>query len=79
MRKNPVPPAYQRVKSFVLERIQNGYWKVGDAIPGEEALARDFGVSRMTVNRAIRELSDEQIVERIQGSGSFAGELPASS
>ena len=74
MRKNPVPPAYQRVKSFVLERIQNGFWKVGDAIPGEEALARDFGVSRMTVNRAIRELSDEQIVERIQGSGTYVAQ-----
>jgi len=67
-------PAYQRVKAFVLERIHNGQWKEGDAIPGEEALARDFGVSRMTVNRAIRALSDEQIVERIQGSGTYVAQ-----
>jgi GntR family transcriptional regulator, histidine utilization repressor len=60
MSNHPTLPAYRRVKQHVLERIQNGQWKEGDAIPGEEALAREFGVSRMTVNRAIRELSDEQ-------------------
>ena len=45
-------PAYQRVKSHVLAQIQSGAWKEGDAIPGEEALAREFGVSRMTVRAA---------------------------
>lgn len=74
MSTTPIPPAYQRVKTHVLERIQNGQWKEGDAIPGEEALAREFGVSRMTVNRAIRELSDEQIVERVQGSGTYVAQ-----
>lgn len=74
MSQTPTPPAYQRVKQHVLERIQNGQWKEGDAIPGEEALAREFGVSRMTVNRAIRELSDEQIVERVQGSGTYVAQ-----
>lgn len=74
MSTNPSPPAYQRVKRYVLDRIENGEWKEGDAIPGEEALAREFGVSRMTVNRAIRELSDEQIVERVQGSGTYVAQ-----
>ena len=67
-------PAYERVKRYVLDRIQRGAWKEGDAIPGEEALARQFGVSRMTVNRALRELSDEQIVERVQGSGTYVAQ-----
>lgn len=67
-------PAFQRVKVYVLAQIQAGVWKEGDAIPGEEALAREFGVSRMTVNRAIRELSDEQIVERVQGSGTYVAQ-----
>ena len=67
-------PAFQRIKAHVLGNIQAGHWKEGDAIPGEEALAREFGVSRMTVNRAIRELSDEQIVERVQGSGTFVAQ-----
>jgi len=58
----------------VLSKIHEGVWKEGDAIPSEEALAREFSVSRMTVNRAIRELSDEQIVERIQGSGTYVAQ-----
>ena len=67
-------PAFQRIKSHVLARIHAGDWKEGEAIPAEEALARQFGVSRMTVNRAIRELSDEQIVERVRGSGTFVAQ-----
>ena len=42
-------PAYETIKRHVLARIHDGTWKEGDAIPGEEALAREFGVSRMTV------------------------------
>jgi GntR family histidine utilization transcriptional repressor len=67
-------PAYQSIKDHVLSKIRDGAWIVGDAIPTEESLARQFGVSRMTVNRAIRELSDEQIVKRIQGSGTYVAQ-----
>jgi GntR family histidine utilization transcriptional repressor len=70
----PREPAYQRIKAHVLAHIHSGHWKEGDLIPGEEALAREFGVSRMTVNRAIRELSDEQTVERVQGSGTYVAQ-----
>jgi len=72
--KTKRPPAFQAIKTHVLAKIHEGVWKDGEAIPGEEALAREFGVSRMTVNRAIRELSDEQIVERIQGSGTYVAQ-----
>ena len=67
-------PAYQAIKNHVLSKIRDGAWIVDDAIPTEESLAREFGVSRMTVNRAIRELSDEQIVKRIQGSGTYVAQ-----
>lgn len=67
-------PAYVQVKQHVIEQIQSGVWKEGDAIPTEEALSRSFAVSRMTVNRALRELSDEQIIERRQGSGSYVAQ-----
>ncbi len=71
---NSSAPAYRQIKTHVLGRIHAGEWREGDAIPGEEALAREFGVSRMTVNRAIRELSDEGVVERIQGSGTYVAQ-----
>lgn len=74
MSATPRLPAYERVKRHVRRHIQNGQWQEGDAIPGEEALARQFGVSRMTVNRALRELSAEQIVERVQGSGTYVAQ-----
>lgn len=74
MTTTPRPAAYRRIKDHVLAQIHAGIWKEGDAIPGEEALAREFGVSRMTVNRALRELSDEQVVERVQGSGTFVAQ-----
>ncbi len=43
-------------------------------IPGETSLAQTFGVSRMTVNRALRELTAEQILTRVQGSGTFVAQ-----
>jgi len=67
-------PAFQTIKDHVLRQIHQGVWREGDAIPGEEALARTFGVSRMTVNRALRELSAEQVLERVQGSGTFVAQ-----
>lgn len=68
------PPAFQIVKSYVLNQIHQGIWKEGDVIPGEESIAKEFGLSRMTVNRAIRELSDEQVVDRKQGSGTYVAQ-----
>ncbi|MGB7481910.1 MAG: histidine utilization repressor [Burkholderiaceae bacterium] len=67
-------PIYQRIKDYLLGEIQAGQWKEGDAIPSEQMLARQFGVSRMTVNRAVRELTAEQILSRIQGSGTYVAQ-----
>ncbi|RZI43653.1 histidine utilization repressor [Herbaspirillum sp. HC18] len=67
-------PAFLHIKNWLLEQIQAGNWKEGDAIPSEQALVKQFGVSRMTVNRAVRELTDEQILSRIQGSGTYVAQ-----
>jgi GntR family histidine utilization transcriptional repressor len=67
-------PSFQRIKDHILQRIHAGEWKEGDQIPTEAALGRHFGVARMTVNRALRELAAEQIVSRIQGLGSFVAQ-----
>ncbi|HYD95477.1 MAG TPA: histidine utilization repressor [Noviherbaspirillum sp.] len=67
-------PAFQHIKNYLLAEIHAGNWKEGEAIPSEQALARQFGVSRMTVNRAVRELTDEQILTRIQGSGTYVAQ-----
>lgn len=67
-------PAFQRIKDHVLQQIQSGQWQQGQAIPSEAALAKQFNVARMTVNRALRELSDEQTLNRVQGSGTFVAQ-----
>lgn len=64
-------PAYQRIKNAILDNIHSGKWQAGNAISTEMALAEEFGVSRMTVNRALKELSEERVLERRQGSGTF--------
>ena len=67
--------AYEQVKAFIKTRITSGSWKPGDAVPSETALMTQFGISRMTVNRALRELAAEGMVTRIQGSGTRVAEL----
>ena len=70
-------PAYRRVKDHVLGHILAGHWQVGDRIPSEHDLKDQFGVSRMTVHRAIRELTDEGYVSRTVGAGTFVADTRA--
>lgn len=68
-------PAYEQVKAFIRARISSGEWKPGDAVPSETALMDRFGMSRMTVNRALRELAGEGLVTRVRGSGTRVAQL----
>ena len=64
-------PIFQRIKDYLVREITAGRWKEGEVVPSEQALVRQFGVSRMTVNRAVRELTAEHVLTRRQGSGTF--------
>ena len=68
---NTAAPLYEKVKLYVLERIESGEWSTENRLPGEPELARQLGISRMTINRALRELANENIVDRIPGVGTF--------
>ena len=68
-------PAYEQVKAFIKTHISAGTWKPGDPVPSESTLAAQFGISRMTANRALRELTAEGMVTRVQGSGTRVAEL----
>jgi GntR family histidine utilization transcriptional repressor len=72
-----VPPAapYARVKHFLKEGLSRGQWSPGELMPSEAELTTRFGVSRMTVTRALRELQAEGLVTRVQGVGTFAAHL----
>ncbi len=68
-------PAYLQVKAFIKQQITRGIWRAGDAVPSEAALQQQFAVSRMTVNRAVKELAVEGVVSRVQGSGTVVAQL----
>jgi len=66
---------YARVKQHLKRGLASGRWPPGALMPSEAALVAEFGVSRMTVNRALRELQVEGLVDRAQGIGTFAAPL----
>ncbi len=68
-------PQYLKVKNHLREGIASSHWVAGDLLPSEGALVALFEVSRMTVNRALRELQSERLIERVQGVGTFAAQL----
>ncbi len=64
-------PLYQQIKSLILQSLQNGEWKPGEAIPSEMDLATRFRVSQGTVRKAIDELAADNLLVRRQGKGTF--------
>lgn len=78
MSKRPLP-RYRVLKDGIIARISSGELKPRDRVPSENELVETHGVSRMTANRALRELHDEGYVERIAGAGTFVADLKAAS
>ena len=72
-------PRYEQLKAGILKQIASGALRPGDRVPSENELVESAGVSRMTANRALRELNNEGVVERITGSGTFVSKLKATS
>lgn len=69
-------PLYRQVKERILDRVARGEWPPGKKIPSENQLVRKLQVSRMTVNRALRELAHDGVLERVAGVGTFVAEPP---
>jgi GntR family transcriptional regulator len=64
-------PKYHRVKEVVLARIADGTWPPGSLLPTEPDLCQEFGVSRITVRKAISDLVHEGKIQTVQGKGTF--------
>ncbi|CZY21707.1 GntR family transcriptional regulator [Enterobacter ludwigii] len=67
-------PMYRQIADALREKITAGELKPGDALPTESSLQETFSVSRVTVRQALKLLTEEQIIESIQGSGSYVRE-----
>jgi GntR family histidine utilization transcriptional repressor len=70
-----VKPRYQQLKEMIIARISSGELRPMDRVPSENELVESMRVSRMTANRALRELNDEGYVERIAGRGTFVADM----
>src|SRR5690554_4598035 len=64
-------PLYQQIKALLLQSLDQGEWKPGEAIPSEVDLAARFQVSQGTVRKAIDELAADNLLLRRQGKGTF--------
>ena len=67
---------WEAIRAEVLRRIRTREWPPGGLIPGEEALAEEFGVARATVNRALTTLAEAGVIERKKRAGTRVAELP---
>lgn len=74
--KNSAQPLYKQIKDVINARIRQGTWRPGQKIPSENALVDSLQVSRMTVHRALRELTREGVLKRVHGLGTFISEAP---
>lgn len=72
-------PLYRQIQDYIRSKIEAKEWAVGEQIPTEQQLGQDFGVSRITVVKAVSRLVDEGLLRKEQGRGTFvaaAGLIP---
>lgn len=67
-------PLYKQVYAVLIRRIADGDWRPGEAMPSEQALAAELGVSQGTVRKAMDALASQNLIVRRQGKGSFVAE-----
>jgi GntR family transcriptional regulator len=64
-------PRYHRIAESLRERIRNGEWPAGAPLPNQRRLARDFGVTLMTLRQALELLERDNLITRRHGLGTF--------
>jgi GntR family transcriptional regulator len=71
IRENSPVALYHQLKAILTQKITSGQWPVGHRLPTESELCNQYGVSRITVRRALAELEREGLIKRRQGVGTF--------
>ncbi|CAM3977761.1 UTRA domain-containing protein [Alkalicoccus chagannorensis] len=74
MMPDPAAPRYRQIAAEMKEEINKGIWKEGEAVPTEAQLSKRFGASRVTIRQAIKLLVQEELLYKIQGSGTYVKE-----
>jgi GntR family histidine utilization transcriptional repressor len=65
---------HEQIKTYVMQKMLDGTWATGQRLPSEHELVAQFGVSRMTVHKALRELASAGRIVRVAGVGTFVAE-----
>lgn len=71
LEKSSAVPLYEQLKLSLRKKVEERIWQEGERLPSEAELCADYGVSRITVRRAVDELVEEGVLERRQGKGTF--------
>ena len=73
------PAKYSVIKQYICENIESGQWPQHSKVPSENELTLQFDVSRMTARRALQELTEQGILIRSQGAGTFVATFKSQS
>jgi GntR family transcriptional regulator len=68
--QSPIP-LYHQLKDILKEKIESRDWVPGEKIPSENELIVQYDISRNTVKKALDDLVQEGLLNRIQGKGTF--------
>jgi len=68
---NPKLPLYHRIENDLKEKILRGEYEPGDMIPPERELIEMYKASRLTIREAVNRLTQQGLVEKVQGKGTF--------
>ncbi|MBN1226081.1 MAG: GntR family transcriptional regulator [Deltaproteobacteria bacterium] len=76
MLKNEAIPLYYQLETILRKRIASGDLALGDLLPSEEALSKEYNLSRITVRQALSSLENDGLIERKRGKGTFVLKKP---
>ena len=62
---------YEELKNTLLQKILNGEYPPGSKLLGDQELSKEYGVSTVTVRKALSELTDDGFIVRIKKAGTF--------
>lgn len=71
---NDKQPIYRQLKDLVVERIMDGSFAEGDAVPSVRQVATDYQINHLTVGKAYQELVELDLLEKRRGLGMFVTE-----
>lgn len=79
MEKSTPKAKFTIIKQFICDQIESGNWLQHSKVPSENELAEQFSVSRMTARRALQELTEQGLLVRTQGAGTFVATFKSQS